>query len=445
MSNNAASFLLQRNLKSALYQKYLSESDRDMYKYKLDRTSPPADFIVSKMRPTPPPQGQEAQLLRIPIKREGLMGKMLLKWTFTGFPAVGAPQPTFNHLSGINIINEVSLVGVDGPIETINTEVIFQRIEELQNTNANNLMKSMYAYNAVKAVTYTPLLFDFSSSINNFIDALYMGQLYLQVKMRDFSKFISANLNPGLRVDCELQVDYLHLTEMDIKDMFQSYPVTKSLLNCVSERPLPITTAGKHDIVLDNTGLARRIYVALKNEVNLEYQPLNSIQLRVSGDLLFDMTKNENHFFNKGYLGVSSDLYASTTSNVFVIGFNIPSRTNGNMGCLSLNEGNSMEDVILTVDTGASTGTLYITEEMYTLVKYQKSGFARHEILLGQTVSKDSKIHKVPVKKKIMNVKKVKPVKKIIGNVPDAVTCDHKVDPVDVKPVVKTEGTGAAL
>jgi len=225
--------------------------------------------------------------------------------------------------------------------------------------------------------------------------------------------------------------------------MFDSYPVTKSLLNCVREKPVVITSGGKHDVVLDNTGLARRIYVALKNEGNLIYQTLDSIQLRVSGDVLFDMNMTENHYFNKGYLGVSSDLYATTTSNVFVIGFDIPSRTNGNLGCLSLNEGENKEDVILQVDTGASTGTLYITEEFYTLVKYQKSGFARQEVLLGQTVP--SRVHKVPVKKKIMTVKKVKPVKKIIGNVPDAVKCDDKADPVDVKPVVKTEGTGAAL
>lgn len=435
--NNAASFLLQRNMKSALYQKYLAEADKDMYKYKLDSSAPPSDFIVSKMRPSPPPQGQNAQLLRIPIKREGLMGKMLLKWTFTN-PGGGE---VYNPRTGINIIEEASLVGVDGPIETINTEVIFQRIEELQNTNAHNLMKSMYQVNA--GVTYTPLLFDFSSSINNFIDALYMGQLHLEVKMRNFSKFTGGVIGASLGVDCELQVDYLHLTEMDIKDMFQSYPVTKSLLNCVKEKPVVISAAGKHDVVLDNSGLARRIYVALKNEGNLIYQPLNSIQVRVSGDVLFDMNMTENHYFSKSYLGVSSDLYAATTSNVFVIGFNIPSRTNGNMGCLSLNEGDAKEDVILTIDTGASTGTLYITEEMYTLVKYQKSGFARQEILLGQTIP--SKVQKVPVKKKIVTVKKVKPLKPIDKNVPDAVKCDDKADPVDTRPVVKTDGTGIAL
>ncbi len=441
MSNNAASFLLQRNMKSALYQKYLSEADEDMYKYNLDRSAPPADFIVSKMRPTPPPQGQREQLLRIPIKREGLMGKMLLKWTFTN-PGGGE---IYNARCGINIIEEVSLVGIDGPIETINTEVIFQRIQELQNTNAHNLMKSMYAHNA--GSTYTPLLFDFSSSINNFIDALYMGQLHLEVKMRNFTKFITGAIGASLGVDCELQVDYLHLTEQGIKDMFDSYPVTKSLLNCVQEKPVVISAAGKHDIVLDNTGLARRIYVALKNEGNLIYQTLSSIQLRVSGDVLFDMNMTENHYFNKGYLGVSSDLYASTTSNVFVISFDIPSRTNGNLGCLSLNEGENKEDVIITVDTGSSTGTLYITEEFYTLVKYQKSGFARQEVLLGQTVP--SKVHKVPIRKRELpgqvKVKSVKPLKKISKNVPEAVDCKHEVDKVDVKPKVVTEGTGAAL
>jgi hypothetical protein len=424
-------------MKSALYQKYLSEADTDMFKYNLDRSAPPADFIVSKMRPSPPPQGQREQLLRIPIKREGLMGKMLLKWTFTN-PGGGE---VYNARTGINIIEQVSLVGVDGPIETINTEVIFQRIEELQNTNAHNLMKSMYGVNA--GVTYTPLLFDFSSSINNFIDSLYMAQLHLEVKMRNFSKFITGAIGPSLGVDCELQVDYLHLTEQGIKDQFASYPVTKSLLNCVKEKPVVISSAGKHDVVLDNSGLARRIYVALKNEGDLSYQPLTSIQVRVSGDVLFDMNMTENHFFNKGYMGVSSDLYASTTSNVFVIGFDIPSRTNGNLGCLSMNEGDLSEDVILTVDTGSSTGTLHITEEMYNLVRYQKSGFARQEILLGQTVP--SKVHKVPVKKKIVTVKKVKPVKPIDGNVPDAVKCDDSADPVDTRPVVKTEGTGIAL
>ena len=436
-NNNATSFLLQRNMRSSLYQKYLEQADKDMFKYNLDRSAPPADFIVSKMRPTPPPQGQREQLLRIPIKREGLCGKMLLKWTFTN-PGGGE---VYNARSGINIIEEVSLVGVDGPIESINTEVIFQRIEELQNTNAHNLMKSMYAVTA--GVTYTPLLFDFSSSINNFIDTLYMGQLHLEVKMRDFSKFITGAIGANLGVDCELQVDYLHLTEMDIKDMFDSYPVTKSLLNCVQEKPVPITSAGRHDVVLDNTGLARRIYVALKNEGSLIYQPLRSVQVRVSGDVLFDMNITENHFFSKSYLGVSSDVYATTTSNVFVIGFNIPSRTNGNLGCLSLNEGDNKEDVIITVDTGSSTGTLYITEEFYTLVKYQKSGFARQEVLLGQTVP--SKVHKLPVKKKLVTVKRVKAVKPIDGNVPDSVECDDSADPVDVKPVVKTDGTGAAM
>jgi hypothetical protein len=435
--NNAASFLLQRNMKSALYQKYLSEADTDMFKYNLDRSAPPADFIVSKMRPSPPPQGQREQLLRIPIKREGLMGKMLLKWTFTN---PGGAE-VYNARTGINIIEQVSLVGVDGPIETINTEVIFQRIEELQNTNAHNLMKSMYGVNA--GVTYTPLLFDFSSSINNFIDSLYMAQLHLEVKMRNFSKFITGAIGPSLGVDCQLQVDYLHLTEQGIKDQFASYPVTKSLLNCVKEKPVVISSAGKHDVVLDNSGLARRIYVALKNEGDLSYQPLTSIQVRVSGDVLFDMNMTENHFFNKGYMGVSSDLYASTTSNVFVIGFDIPSRTNGNLGCLSMNEGDLSEDVILTVDTGSSTGTLHITEEMYNLVRYQKSGFARQEILLGQTIP--SKVHKVPVKKKIVTVKKVKPVKPIDGNVPDAVKCDDKADPVDVKPVVQTDSSGAPM
>jgi hypothetical protein len=436
MSNNAASFLLQRNMKSALYQKYLQEANKDMFKYKLDPSAPPADFIVSKMRPTPPPQGQNAQLLRIPIKRQGLMGKMLLKWTFTN-PGGGE---MYNALTGLNIIEEVSLVGVDGPIETINTEVIFQRIEELQNTNAHDIMESMYGVNG--SVTYTPLLFNFSSSINNFIDTLYMGQLHLEVKMRNFSKFTGGVIGPNLGVECELQADYLHLTEMDIKDMFQSYPVTKSLLNCVQEKPI-VVSAGKHDVVLDNSGLARRIYVALKNEGDLTYQLLRSIQVRVSGDVLFDMNVAENHYFNKGYLGVSSDVYAAKTSNIFVIGFDIPSRTNGNLGCLSINEGDAKEDVIITVDTGASDGTLYITEEFYTLKKFQKSGFVRDEMLLGQTVP--SKVHKVPVKKKIVTVKKVKPVKPIDGNVPEAVKCPDQADPVDVKPVVKTEGTGAAM
>ena len=391
---------INNNNESGLMKAYEKNAKQDFFRYRADASAPAHDFKLVRTYPEVRVQGQVAQKIRIPIARDGLLGKVLLKWTFSN----PGGSEVFNDRIGLNMGSEYRIVGQTGVIERVTPEILYQRIAE-QQPDASDLLESMYRKSGTTC--YTPLLFNFSKSINGMLDAAYLAELFLEIDMNAFTDH-TTNVGGNLEVEVELQSDYLQLPDKDQIAMHQSYPVTKSVTDVFKEKPVVIAAAGTHNVMLSNRGLCKRIYIALKNTTNtsLDYQQIDSVKLLIDGQVIHNSTDLENLYFNKSYLGVSSDAYPSIDSNLYVIAFDIASRGNGNYGAMSMNEvyaDRKSSSVMLQVST-SYTGTIIVTEEMYAMQTYTAAGFIKQR----RYAAKEPVQSKVPQRKVIKLQKRPK-------------------------------------
>lgn len=367
--------IIKRNSESKQFNEFGKDVDEEMFYYRDDDSAPNHEFLLDNAYPVHQPQGQGKQTLRFPVKRNAFLGKCLAKFTFKN----NGGSETFNPRIGINMASEIRLVSADETLYRINPEVLYQKIEEQQSDNAKDLMQTMYAMDSSDEYCYCPMLFDFSRSINSFVDTTYHGQLWFEFDMVGLSDVITTPGSLDLSYRAEILCEYLYLPHASLMKYHKDvYPVEKTVLDYIKEKPVVVTAAGDTEVMICNSGLCKRLYIALKNTgtASLDYKAITRVKLLLGGDVIFDQSELENHFFNKGYMGVSSDVYASTESNIFTIDFSIPSRTNGNLGSMSLNEGERRDELKMIV-TSTATGTLLITEEFYNKIIYTTKGEER--------------------------------------------------------------------
>jgi hypothetical protein len=360
---------LQRNDESSMFKKMEADAKEHAFKYQQDKSLPNHFNIVEEVLPRAQPTGTQRQKVIIPIPKRGLLGKMLLKWTFVG----AVPANTSVH-TGCNMAHTIKLRTDTLTLEQLTSEVIYQKIEEHSNESARALFKTLTTPSGYNV--RTPLLFDFTRSLNGLINTVKCEPLHLELDMVDLTQICSnVGAVTGIKVEC--LCDFIHLDDEALMEHSKNDNPIKTMMTYVEDGiPNKLYSAGSHSVTLENSGLCKSIYICVKNNntTHLNYRPVWDVELYVQGEKVFSIhSSNVNDYFNKAYIGMVSEVYNSPDSNIYHIRFATASRTNGNMGCLMLNGGDRKEEVTLNFST-TSQGHVFIVEEMYEQFHFRPDG-----------------------------------------------------------------------
>jgi len=369
------SIALQRNEESALFKKFEKDLVDDAFKYHKDKSLPNHFNIVENVKPRAQPVGVNRQKIIIPIPKNGQLGKVMLKWTF-----LQAPADTSVH-TGCNMAHTIKLRTDTLTLEQLTSEVIYQKIEEHSNDSARALLRTLTG--VVGNVCYTPCLFDFTRSVNGWINTVKSEPLHLEIDMSALSRVISNSAGVGMGVKVEALCDFSHLTDKTLMEHSVNDNPVKTMMTYVEDgTPNKTIAGGTHYVTLENSGLCKSIYVCVKNPATtlLDYREISNVKLSIQGEEIYNLDRLENDFFAKSYIGMVSEVYNSADSNIFHIRFAVNSRTNGNFGCLMMNGGDRMEEVTLQF-TCATGGQLFIVEEMYEQFSFRPDGSIRNVTL----------------------------------------------------------------
>ena len=229
-------------------------------------------------------------------------------------------------------------------------------------------------------VCYTPCLFDFTRSVNGWINTVKAEPLHLEVDMAALSRVISNPDAVNMGVTVEAFCDFAHITDKTLMEHSLNDNPVKTMMTYVEDgTPNKTIAAGTHYVTLENSGLCKSIYVCIKNPAttHLDYREISNVKLSIQGEEIYNLDRLENDYFAKSYIGMVSEVYNSADSNIFHIRFAVNSRTNGNFGCLMLNGGDRMEEATLEF-TCATGGQLFIVEEMYEQFSFRPDGSIRN-------------------------------------------------------------------
>lgn len=353
--------ILNNVSKNKAFQQFKKEEDKDFFNYKIDKSLPNHTFVRRDVASDVPRQGTDTQTIKFILPKDGLLGKMLLK-----LEAV-AGTVVFEDKAGINMASEIRLCNPFGCFGKLYPEVLYQKIEELQNDSQRSLMNTLYG-DGNNPVCYAPLLFNFSDTVSGFLNCLHDTEYWVECDMVDTTSICSTHTNPVWRAS--LIAEYVVVPSSVEAQLVKQYPLAKSMTNYNREKTVS-ASVGVNSVQLKHKGLCSRLYIAVKNTADLDYQSITAVKLVNNGKTVVEFDNLvENQFFSHNYVGVESDVFGSSSSVIWSVNFDISSKKNGYRGGIYLND-NYNEDWRLDV-TCAGAGDLLIMEEFYELVRVDK-------------------------------------------------------------------------